>query len=400
MKRLSRYQALVPFNKSLTLNYTGTVPTLQYFQFQGASSKSDYVHVMYQYTTSQSIRVEFDNHSVAPPTAVGADGNDNLLTPSSTCGANVYTNIGNKIQFTLTGDPTCSLYVRITNSIFASARYNISVDDFYANDGKTKFIDRIAAVLGIPFSTIRVVSVKSGSTIIDFYVDSQHQNNSDSSTLSNAATELASIQSALNAAATNGGLNFAGVQMLNFTSSLMMAPIPANVSNSTNSTAPSPLIAAPVSNPKSSFLPIILGVIIPIVAILAIATVVIFYIKKKQSRKMTKVTPEINEKDITIKSQKAIVRLEKGQKAAFGNNILADTSVAFDKSAASIAPLSDNDHDINRHLHNTSPMYKGHHVTLAKIDSMTLPGKVISPTKGAEKDGYTQIIPMSTIEVI
>lgn len=42
--------------------------------------------------------------------------------------------------------------------------------EFYADGGTTKFIDRMAASLGIHASTIKVVSVYTGSVIVEFNI--------------------------------------------------------------------------------------------------------------------------------------------------------------------------------------------------------------------------------------
>jgi len=116
--------------------------------------------------------------------------NDQLLNANNTCGQYVYTDVENKVQFIITGDPACSLYVQVTNSIYCSAKYQIDVEDFFDEGGPTQFIDRVAAVLNIPIDTIRIVSVVKGSTIINFFVDSSYQNNSNPSLYQSAITEL------------------------------------------------------------------------------------------------------------------------------------------------------------------------------------------------------------------
>jgi len=60
----------------------------------------------------------------------------------------------------------------MVNSIYLNARYNITTSDFYASGGTSTFVDRVAAVLGIPIYSIRVVGIASGSTIISAYADS------------------------------------------------------------------------------------------------------------------------------------------------------------------------------------------------------------------------------------
>jgi hypothetical protein len=52
----------------------------------------------------------------------------------------------------------------------ASVRLEWTVTDFYSSGGTTLFIDRISSVLGVHPSTIKIVSVLSGSVIIQYQV--------------------------------------------------------------------------------------------------------------------------------------------------------------------------------------------------------------------------------------
>jgi len=60
----------------------------------------------------------------------------------------------------------------MVNSVYLSTRYNISTADFYSNDGASSFADNVAAILGIPLYSIRVVGISSGSTVVNAFVDS------------------------------------------------------------------------------------------------------------------------------------------------------------------------------------------------------------------------------------
>jgi len=48
-----------------------------------------------------------------------------------------------------------------------------TVEDFYANNMAASFVDKMAAFLGISMDRIRIVNVRSGSAIVDFYVESE-----------------------------------------------------------------------------------------------------------------------------------------------------------------------------------------------------------------------------------
>lgn len=49
-------------------------------------------------------------------------------------------------------------------------RLDIPVSDFFRNTGTTNFIDNIAAFLNIDPGRIKIVGVRTGSTIIDYFI--------------------------------------------------------------------------------------------------------------------------------------------------------------------------------------------------------------------------------------
>ena len=64
------------------------------------------------------------------------------------------------------------------------------MNEFFAGGGTTKFIDRVAASLGIHASTIKIVSIYEGSLVInyDIELDDDDNDTSDNSTNSTNST--------------------------------------------------------------------------------------------------------------------------------------------------------------------------------------------------------------------
>lgn len=52
----------------------------------------------------------------------------------------------------------------------------MTIEEFYNQQGETAFIDKVASVLNIDPTSIRVVGIKIGSVIIDFEIDAKTQN--------------------------------------------------------------------------------------------------------------------------------------------------------------------------------------------------------------------------------
>jgi len=70
-----------------------------------------------------------------------------------------------KLQFNI--QPGDILTLKTTDSIQLSVRMDMTPEQFFADNGVTNFIDRLAAALNIPSYRIRVASVRRGSTIVD-----------------------------------------------------------------------------------------------------------------------------------------------------------------------------------------------------------------------------------------
>lgn len=66
------------------------------------------------------------------------------------------------------------------------------MDEFYASGGVTSFVDRVSAALGIHASQMKVVSVYTGSVVVDYEIAA------DESDSSNSAQQLRSITKNLN----------------------------------------------------------------------------------------------------------------------------------------------------------------------------------------------------------
>jgi len=68
-----------------------------------------------------------------------------------------------------------------------------TLDEFYADGGTAKFADRIAAVLGIHASTIKVVAVYKGSVIIDFFIQAEDDDDNADATLNALSDKFAEL---------------------------------------------------------------------------------------------------------------------------------------------------------------------------------------------------------------
>lgn len=91
------------------------------------------------------------------------------------CGENRFIGVKNILEFYLTVG--CTLTIAPRDAIQTLVRMEWTLDEFFKQGGTTKFVDRVAASLGIHASTIKVVSVYEGSVvaIYDIYPDDEEE---------------------------------------------------------------------------------------------------------------------------------------------------------------------------------------------------------------------------------
>jgi len=145
------------------VSYTGTPPSSQRFALR-ADHKGVTVRIKYPKPGAYMVR---DTKGVQ---FLPNDWDNVLKQPApikgTKCGENRYMGVDNILEFYIS--PECTLRLDPVDSIHTRIRLNWTLSEFYADGGSTKFVDRLAASLGIHFSNIKVVSVFQGSVVVDF----------------------------------------------------------------------------------------------------------------------------------------------------------------------------------------------------------------------------------------
>lgn len=130
---------------------------------------------------------------------------------TSTCGANNFYYSNGTIEFVLNGVNDCHVRVKLSSYIQLTAKLSVAVADFYNNNGPTTFLTNICAFLGIDTGRLKIVSVRSGSTDVTFYITPQPiPSNSTQNSTSNPASDSAalnSMASTLSTGLTNSSLD-------------------------------------------------------------------------------------------------------------------------------------------------------------------------------------------------
>mmetsp|Transcript_28767 Transcript_28767/g.25903 ORF Transcript_28767/g.25903 Transcript_28767/m.25903 type:complete len:182 (+) Transcript_28767:759-1304(+) len=170
LKRLSRFHSIVETGRTdYEILYTGTLPNDMRFQLHHAESDHS-IAFKQRYTTPQTVRVSNNGIDIRPKLAAS----DLDIADSDTCGTHIYTGGDQTVQVKLTGDPSCDVTVKLTNTVKGWARYSLSVDEFFEQDGPTTFVDNVANVLKIDVTRVRITSVERGSTIIGLSVEASN----------------------------------------------------------------------------------------------------------------------------------------------------------------------------------------------------------------------------------
>lgn len=154
--------------------------------------------------------------------------------------------------------PGCNFTISPIDSIQTNVRLNWTVSQFYASGGTTKFQDRVASALGISVGNVKIVSVYTGSVVIDFFISE------DSSGTVSQAGGLDSVQATLVQKLANNSINL-GAPLLSFSVSAatatsntetaaanLLTTLPSVSQTVTQSTSPQ-------ANPKVVYSPAILN---------------------------------------------------------------------------------------------------------------------------------------------
>ena len=155
------------------MTFTSEPPIDMRLQFQRRSlngNPDDFIMVKLHYPRPNSIRIQVKGQTIKPISLLDNNGENPI--DNTTCGSNKFFWENYTIHFVVTGDINCMVRVSLTNSIQLTARFSMSIDEFYDMDGETKFIDRMCAVLKVTdTSRLKIVGIYEGSVIIQSFLE-------------------------------------------------------------------------------------------------------------------------------------------------------------------------------------------------------------------------------------
>jgi len=178
LKRLSTFYSIVPVPQHLTIYFMSTVPSkMRWHLLHAADSEAVTianwraspnklrVHVSGDDATGRGDTMRFVDDTNWPEDSY--DGTDDFVSPSSADGANAYFRLARTIHFTVKGRGYVE--IRTLPLVQVSLTLALNIDSFY--DQETEFMGRLAFVLNIPSTRIRVVNVVAGSARINIEID-------------------------------------------------------------------------------------------------------------------------------------------------------------------------------------------------------------------------------------
>jgi hypothetical protein len=213
MKRLSRFVAQVQTGKTYTVTYTGTPPKNMRYTLRSDSGTKGVV-VKVPYPNAGAYSVSINSVIIQPLGWDSATRKPKLIdTATAVCGTNRFVGVENYLEFYLT--PGCIAVIAARDAILSSVRLQWTAVEFFEGDGVTTFCQRMASVLGIDASRIKVVSVYEGSLNVNFQILSDPATvtaNSDGAVVASQAaiTDLKAINEKLLTSLAVGSTAFGG----------------------------------------------------------------------------------------------------------------------------------------------------------------------------------------------
>jgi hypothetical protein len=175
MLRMQRFPMMIQAGNDYTVRMTGTPPKNMRFAMHTQDSQEG-SKILIPFPTTAAFTVFANDVKVEPNPFDDQLGRPTELE-KTVCGENRYVGIANFLEFYIT--PGCEIRLKARDSIQSSVRMQWTLEEFYADDKVTDFIDRLASVLGIDPSRIYVPVVYEGSVIINVVIFDENTDGDD-----------------------------------------------------------------------------------------------------------------------------------------------------------------------------------------------------------------------------
>jgi hypothetical protein len=165
-QRMARFPAAIWTDEDYTIEFSGTNPAKMRFMLDARVGASK-IRIPYPVAGSIQVYANGKKKSMTPwDDTLGRNG---ALTKNKGCGENRFVGIENFLEFYIT--PGCLIELEPKDSIMTKVRMDWTLAEFYSDGGTTRFVDRLAASLGIPSYRIKTVAIYEGSVIVEFIIE-------------------------------------------------------------------------------------------------------------------------------------------------------------------------------------------------------------------------------------
>lgn len=144
--------------------YTGTPPNKQLFKLEHQDPNVG-MTIRIAYPNAGSFAVML-NKKLIPMNKWRDDLRNYGPITQTKCGENRFLGIQNVLELYISSQ--CTLEIEPRDAIQTAVRMEWTLKEFYNDGGTTKFVDRLAATLGIHAGSIKVVGVYEGSVILKY----------------------------------------------------------------------------------------------------------------------------------------------------------------------------------------------------------------------------------------
>jgi hypothetical protein len=194
---MARFPIQLLTGQDYTLHFSGTPPKEMRLNLNAVTGGTK-IKIPYPVAGSVSIYANGKKIDYTPwDDELGRHG---PLTKTKGCGENRFVGIENFLEFYIT--PGCELEIKPRDAIMTKVRMEWSLAEFYSDGGTTRFVDRLAASLGIAANRIKTVAVYEGSVVVDFIIEAEEGKSTEE-----AAADLSSITTSLVAQVDSGELD-------------------------------------------------------------------------------------------------------------------------------------------------------------------------------------------------
>ena len=150
-----------------TIEFSGTPPGKLKFRLHARSGTPGFL-VTINYPNAGAYQLYNEDNNPIQPTEWDNSQQDWGEVSKTSCGEWRFLGVENRLEFFI--DPGCELTIYPRDAIMLGIRMEFTLAEFWEEGGVVTFVDRMAGVLGIHRADIKIVQVYEGSTVIEFMI--------------------------------------------------------------------------------------------------------------------------------------------------------------------------------------------------------------------------------------